>query len=167
MDRVARYLAQIAAYGLFAGVVGYFSDTPAYVHHNPEKALIKLSFSHAGEHKGECRRRTPEELAALAPNMRRPFDCPRERVPLMVELVMDGELIYRGVLPPAGLAGDGASTVYQRFPVAPGRHRLIARLRDSRREQGFDHEHKQIVELRPRQNFVIDFRPQTGGFRFL
>ncbi len=167
MDRMVRYLAQILMYGLFAAVVGYFSDTPAYVHHDPDKALIRLSFSHAGEHKVECRRRTPEEIAALAPNMRRPFDCPRERIPLVVELVLDGELLYHGVLPPSGLAGDGASTVYQRFEVASGQHRLIVRLRDSRREQGFDYEREELVALRPRQNFVIDFRPQTGGFVFL
>lgn len=167
MARVTRYLAQIVAYGLFAGVVGYFSDTPAYVHHDPDKALIKLSFSHAGERKVACRRRTPEEIAALAPNMRRPFDCPRERVPLVVELVLDGKLLYHGVLPPSGLAGDGASTVYQRFEVAPGRHRLMVRLRDSRRGQGFDYQREEAVELRPRQNFVIDFRAQKGGFVFL
>ncbi len=157
---------QILLYAAFAAAVGYLSNSPAYVHHDPDKALIKLSFSHAGEHKGGCRRLTPEEIAALPPNMRRPMDCPRERVPLVVELEVDGELLFRGSAPPSGLAGDGASTVYQRFPVAPGDRTLTVRMRDSNREAGFDYTESTRVELVPSQNFVIDFQPQQGGFVF-
>jgi hypothetical protein len=86
---------------------------------------------------------------------------------LLVELAVDGELLYRDWLPPSGLAGDGTSTAYERFVVAPGRHVVTARLRDSRRELGFDYEHEQVVELVAGQNLVIDFRADTGGFRFL
>ncbi|NIR29894.1 MAG: hypothetical protein GWN84_11395 [Gammaproteobacteria bacterium] len=157
---------QILLYAAFAAVVGYLSSSPAYVHHDPDKALIKLSFSHAGEHKGECRRLTPEEIAELPPNMRRPMDCPRERVPLVVELEMDDALLYRGTAPPTGLASDGASTVYERFPVVPGDHTLTVRMRDTNRETGFDYTKSTHVDLVPRQNFVIDFQPQQGGFVF-
>ena len=55
---------------------------------------------------------------------------------------------------------------HQRFAVQPGRHVLTARLRDSEREQGYDYEREQEIELVPRQNFVIDFRAETGGFVF-
>jgi hypothetical protein len=160
-------LGQAIAYAVFAGVVGYLAASPAYTHLDPGLALIKLSFSHAGKHQGECRQRTPEELAKLAPNMRRPLDCPRGRLPLRVELVLDGELLYRGELPPSGLAGDGASMAYSKFPVAPGRHHLAARLRDSDRSAGYDYEKEAEITLHPRQNFVIDFRPALGGFLFL
>lgn len=154
------------AYLLFALLIGYFSAAPVYVHVDPDKAVIKLSFSHAGARKEECRRLNPEEIARLAPNMRRPFDCPRERVPLLVELVMDGRVLYRASLPPSGLAGDGAASVYQRFTVESGGHKLIARLRDSRRTEGFDYEGRAEAQLDPGQNFVIDFRAETGGFVF-
>jgi hypothetical protein len=65
------------------------------------------------------------------------------------------------------LAGDGASTAYQRFTVEPGRHTLVARLRDSARSEGFDYEGSVDVELRPAQSFVVDFRADTGGFVFM
>ncbi len=167
MTRPFQLLGQAIAYALFAGVIGYFSTSPAYTHLDPGLALIKLSFSHAGQHKGECRQRTPEEIANLPPNMRRPMDCPRERLPLLVEIVLDGELLYRGELPPSGLAGDGAATAYRKFSIAAGKHHLMARLRDSDRSTGYDYEQAADITLHPRQNFVIDFRPALGGFLFL
>lgn len=167
MIKVTRYIGQFIAYALFALVVGYFATQPAYTHLDPDKALIKLSFSHAGAHRQECRQLTQEELNRLPPNMRRPMDCPRERRPLLVELELDGEILYRDELPPSGLAGDGASTAYRKFPVAAGSHQLVARLRDSRREEGFDYVKSAEVTLAPQQNFVIDFRPEFGGFLFL
>jgi len=85
----------------------------------------------------------------------------------VVEVELDGALLYHDLLPPTGLAGDGESTVYRRFVVAPGAHVLTARLRDTRREQGYDHEHTERVELSAGQNFVIDFSLARGGFEFL
>jgi hypothetical protein len=161
-----RIILQLPFYLAFAAPLAYFSHLPPYVHQDPERALIKLSFSHAGEHKEECRRLTAEELAALAPNMRKPISCKRERLPLLVEIVMDGELLYRASLPPAGLAKDGESTVYKRFSVAVGTHALTARLRDSRRPEGFDYELNGEVLLKPQQNFVITFNADTGEFIF-
>jgi len=166
MASITRFIGQAIAYALFAGVIGYFATAPAYTHLAPGKAVIKLSFSHAGEHREECRRLTQEELNRLAPNMRRPMDCSRERLPLLVELVLDGERLYHAELPPAGLARDGASTAYRRFPVAAGHHHIELRLRDSRRPDGFDYERSADITLAPQQNFVVDFRPELGGFLF-
>lgn len=166
MPRPYQYIGQLVAYALFALAVGYFATQPAYTHLGPDEALIKLSFSHAGAHVQECRKLSQEELEQLPPNMRRPTECPRERVALLVELELDGKILYRDTLPPSGLSGDGASTAYQTFPVRAGTHQLVARLRDSRREEGFDYEQAADVSLAPQQNFVIDFRPERGGFLF-
>ena len=167
MRQLIGIVLQALFYIGFMAVVGYFSTRPAYTHQDPSLALVKLSFSHAGERKEDCRQLSPEEIANLAPNMRRPMKCGRERVPLHVELLLDGRMIYSAELPPSGLAGGGESSAYQRFPVPPGTHRLTARLRDTRREHGFDHERTETVTLSPRQNFVIDFKADTGGFTFL
>lgn len=167
MTRVFQYLGQALAYALFAAFIGYFATQPAYTHIDPATAMIKLSFSHAGDHKVECRRLTQEELNAIAPNMRRLQDCPRERLSLLIELQLDGELLYRDRLPPSGLASDGASTAYRKFIVDTGTHRLTARLRTSRRTEGFDFEKTAEITLAPAQNFVIDFRPELGGFLFM
>jgi len=167
MTRVLQYLGQAFAYALFAAFVGYFATQPAYTHTDPGNALIKLSFSHAGDHREECRKLTQEELNAIAPNMRRLQECSRERLPLLIELQLDGELLYRDELPPSGLAHDGASTAYKKFTVEAGTYRLTARLRTSRRSEGYDFEKTADVTLEPAQNFVIDFRPEMGGFLFM
>ncbi|NOR19696.1 MAG: hypothetical protein GQ538_06365 [Xanthomonadales bacterium] len=166
MTRFVQLLGQVIAYSLFAVVIGYFSTRPAYTHHDPDKAIIKISFSHAGAHVEPCTRLTQEELNLLPPNMRVPTSCPRARVPLLLEALVDDELIYHEELPPSGLASDGTSTVYARFPVESGQHRLVVRLRDSRRVTGFDYEKSGNITLQPQQNFVIDFRPELGGFLF-
>jgi hypothetical protein len=165
MAKPLGYIGQGAVYLLLALGIGYFSDRPAHTHFPPNLALIKLSFAH-GAQKEDCRRRTDEELAKLPPNMRRPMVCARERLPITVELLLDGEPLYQAVLPPTGLAGDGPSRAYQRFAVAPGRHELSARLRDTDRAEGFDFERTAVVELAPAQSLAIDFRAEMGGFVF-
>jgi len=162
-----RLILQAMIYALAAAGLISFSGGPAYTHLDPGLALVKLSFSHAGERKEDCRTLTPDEIAALPPNMRRPESCGRERVPLRVELDMDGKALLRADLPPSGLAGDGVGTVYHRFPVTTGRHEFAARLRDSRRGDGFDYERSAVLMLAPQQNLAIDFQPDAGGFLFL
>ena len=167
MSSVLRAFAQIALYAAFGAVVVAFSAFPPYTRIDSDSAVIKLSFSHAGALREPCRTLSAEELAALAANMRSGVDCPRERVPVVVELEIDGERVYRAVLSPSGIAGDGSSSVYERFEVPTGPHRIRVRLRDTVRESGFDHEGAAEVRLAARQSFVIDFRAELGGFRFL
>lgn len=167
MASPARLLGQALAYAAFAAVVGYFSASPRYTHLESGMGVIRLSFSHAGERRQPCRRYSQEELEQLAPNMRRPLDCQRERVPLRIELELDGEVVYRDLLAPSGLAKDGASTAYRTVAVPAGSHHIAVRMSDSRRENGFDWQHEATVEIAPRQNFVIDFNARTGGFKFL
>ena len=161
-----KYLLQALAYVAFIVVVGFLSVAPRYQHADPDKAVIKIAFSHAAERKEPCRQLTPEEIARLAPNMRRPTQCGRERLPVLVELEMDGEVIYRAEEIATGLWNDGPSTIYRKFTVAPGTYELVARLRDKRDTVGFDYEQQATVELTAGQNFVVGFRSETGGFRF-
>ena len=161
-----RFVLQALVFAAIMATVGFFSTSPSYEHMDPDHALIKLAFSHATAPIEECRQLTQEELNKIAPNMRRPTECPRERVPMTVEVYLDDELLYRAEHQATGLWKDGPATVYQRFVVPPGRYRLLVRLRDSRRDQGFDYEHSEEIELAPQQNFVIGFRPAIDGFTF-
>ena len=165
MTQALRFLAQALLYVPFMALIGYFSTGPAYRHLDPGEALVRLSFSHAGAGVSECRRRTPEELAKLPPNMRAPLDCPRERSPVTVELEMDGELVYRVVAAPSGLRRDLASTVYWRRAVPAGAHRFTARLKD-RREGDFNYVREIAVTIEPGRVLVIDFNAAQGGFIF-
>lgn len=160
-----RYLVgQFIAFTLFAIGIGYFSNKPSYTHHDPDLAQIKLSFSHSSQRKEKCRYLTPEEIAALAPNMRRPTDCPRERVPVFVELQLDNQTLIKKSYSPTGFAKDGSTSVYEKISISPGQHNLTVRLRDSIREDDFDYEDNVTINLFSQQQFVIDFR--DGKFVF-
>lgn len=166
MPRPLAYLGQVAVYGAIALVLGYFSTRPAYDHFPEDEAQIVLSFSHIGQRAAPCRKLTREEIAEIAANMRRTEVCGRERVPLYVELLLDGKPLFAAGVTPTGLSNDGAAQVHERFTVAPGRYELVARLRDSARAEGFDYERGVAVELAPGQSFVVDFRSEFGGFLF-
>ncbi len=163
MARPLSWMGQALLYALFALIIGYFSTSPPYRHLPPDQALIKLSFSHQGKLVAECRKRTPEELAKLAPNMRAPLDCQRERSPVTVEIDLDGSPAYRHVAKPSGLSKDGASTVYHRFPVSAGDHRLEIRLKDDVRAKSFNYRREEILTLKPGKVLVIDFNQEAGG----
>ena len=166
LKNILRYSGQALFYGLFVAFIGYFSVAPAYVHFPPDQALVKVSFSHAGQPLEECRVRTAEELEKLPPNMRIPVVCGRERSPVLFELELDGQPLYRAELAPAGLARDGASTLYRRFPVPAGSHRFHARLKDSVHVADFNYAKEAEVNVVPGQVFVIDFNARAGGFVF-
>jgi hypothetical protein len=163
MHKAASIAGQVVLYALFAATIGFFSSYPRYQHLPPDQALLKLSFSHPGQLVSECRRRTQEELAALAPNMRNSLDCPRRRSPVTVELALDGSELARREISPAGLSRDGPSTVYARFPVPAGSHRLSVKLNDSVREPGFKYTRSEDLDIRPGQVVVVDFNAEKGG----
>lgn len=165
MKNAVRYVAQALLYVPLMAILGYFSTSPAYTHMASDEALVRLSFSHAAQRLGECRERSPEELAKLAPNMRSATVCPRERSAVTVELEMDGKLLYHVVAPPSGLTRDGASTVYRRLPVSAGKHHFVARLRD-KAEGDYNHVKDATVDLAPGRVLVIDFIAGQGGWLF-
>lgn len=163
IQKPAAWIGQGLLYALFALVIGVFSTWPTYRHLPADQALIKLSFIHHGKRVAECRTLSPAELAKLPPNMRAPLQCSRERVPVVVELDIDGARMLRLVAAPSGLSRDGASAVYQRLPVTAGKHRIAVRLKDSVGDAGFDYSRDESVTLDPAQVLVIDFDAEKGG----
>lgn len=157
---------QALFYGLFAVIIGYFSTSPDFTHIEPGRSLIKLSFSTQGEPVGECRERTPEELAKLAPNMRAARICPRERSPIRVNIALNGEPLFEGVAQPSGLSKDGASTIYKRFEVPAGEHLISVKMNDNVRIPDFNHVREEKMTLKPAQILVIDLRKDRGGIFF-
>ncbi|MFQ5634864.1 MAG: hypothetical protein ACE5G3_06000 [Gammaproteobacteria bacterium] len=155
-------IAQALAYVAFAAGIGYLSASPTYRHADPAQAVISVVISHPTQRIGECRKMTQEELAEVALNMRRPEECPRARHKLYLELLLDDELLFSGAAEPSGLWNDGPASIYGKFPAEAGAGRLVARLRDSGRDSGFDYERGAQIELRPRQNFVVDFTTLNG-----
>ena len=94
MSRARRIPA--AGYRLYAVCclrIVWFATRPAYQYGDAAKAEIKLSLSHATNRVAPCVPLTQEQIAELAANMRRTEACERERLPLVIELHIDGERI--------------------------------------------------------------------------
>ena len=125
-----------------------------------------MSLSHAAERVEPCVQLTQEEIAELAANMRRTETCERERLPLVLEVDIDGETVVGIEAEPSGLWNDGPASIYERFEVAPGEHVVAARLRDTARTNGWDYETTETVDLLPGRYFTITFRSENGGFNF-
>lgn len=166
MARPVHLLGRALAFALFAGVIGYFSASPKYRYAPAGEALLRLAITQPGAIVGECRKLSEAELAQLAPNMRRPVKCPRERSPLAVQVELDGEVLLDQTLPPSGLSRDGVSTVYRRFPVTAGVHRLQVKLNDDVAVRGFNFHRSETLELKPGQIVTIDFSREHGGILF-
>jgi hypothetical protein len=166
MPNLLQYAGQAAIYGAAALLVGYFATEPPYQQFPQGEAQVKLSFAHGAARKEACRRLTAKELARESSSMARPNTCARERVNVHVQLQIDDRIIYDAHLEPAGLAGDGPARTYRKFTVAPGKHTIVARMRDSRGEGPFDYVTTRETRLEPGQNLAIDFKADTGGFVF-
>jgi len=166
LARPIRWSGQAVAYAALVASVGLLATRPAYTYLADDHALLKLSFSHAGQPLKPCRRYTPEELAKTPFSERKATSCERGRWPVYVELDLDGRSVYRGMHEPAGLWNDGPSAVYARFEVPAGRHHVVARLRDNGATSGFTAIAERDIELTPGENFVVDYRAGEGGFVF-
>ena len=163
MHKALRFIGQALAYAAFAAAIGLFATWPAHRLLEPDQALLRLSFSHPGKVSNECRKRTPEELAKMQPQMRTPLDCQRERSPVQVRVVLDEHVLVDRSVAPAGLSHDGASSVYWRTPIPAGSHRIAVTLRDDARADAPVFSRDATLDVKPGPVVLIDFKPEQGG----
>ena len=159
-------VVQALLYVVFAVFIGYLSIAPAYRYADPELAVIKLSLSHAADRVEDCVKLTPQEINERALAGKPISECGRERLPLTIELEIDGVIVFRDEPRPSGLWSDGPASVYERIEVEAGPHTITARLRDSGRDTGWDYSYTDEVDLRSGRYFTITFRAENGGFRY-
>ncbi len=164
MAKPAAIVGQIILYGAFAAFIGYFATAPTYKQIPDDVALIKLSMSHLGSR--ECRKRTPEELAKLPPNMRAPLDCPRGRSDTRIVVELDDKPYYEVIMHPTGLSRDGVGTVYKRFVLKAGTYKLGVKMNDNLVNPGYTYIKEEQITLKPAQVLVIDYNPDQGGLFF-
>lgn len=164
MANAMRFALQALNYAIFMTLVWYFSFSPPFRQLAPDQAVITLAFAHAGERRKECRTLGPEELANLPPNMRLQMDCPRERSPITVDLLLDGKPAIEEVANAPGLYEDQGVDVYRSVKVSAGEHHLKVTMNDSVRIEGSTHTHEQTVTLAPAQLLVVDFDSDTHKF---
>ena len=163
MRDAGRWLMQALLYGAFALAVGVFSSWPPFHQLEPQQALLRLSLLHPGAPMHDCRERSAEELAKIAPHMRATLDCPRERSPVHVRVTLDDRALIDETYAPSGLARDGAAAAYRRIPIPAGAHRVGVSVNDDARHADVFHTAEQAVQLAPGQVVLIDFDPRQGG----
>jgi hypothetical protein len=166
MKRIVRLSMQALAYLVFAAPIAYFASMPSYRYAEADLTSIKLSIVHTTERVKPCVPLTQEQIAALAANMRRAESCERERLPLYVELDVDGRTVIKSTSLPSGLWRDGHASVYQRVDVPGGKHNIAVRIRDSARSAGWDYEQSTTADLQAGRYFTVTFRSETGEFVF-
>ncbi|MGL4563818.1 MAG: hypothetical protein ACRCVD_00870 [Halioglobus sp.] len=162
MADAARYLGQALLYALFFLPIAYFTQQPVYRTLAEDMAELKIAVRHAGKTIGAC---TPVAAGVYTPlpgDKQRPEICPRERSPLQLELLLDGKTLYRATVPASGLHNDGVSSIYRRFAIPAGSHRLQLRMNDDVAQTDYPWVLDQEVELRPAQVMVASFKE---GFR--
>lgn len=164
MNKVMRYALQAFNYILFMAMVWYFSVNPPYHQLDSEQAVVALAFSHVAELREPCRKLTQEELLKLAPNMRLPMECPRERSPITIALYLDDKLVTRQVIEAPGLHNDQGIDLFHRVKVASGDHRLLVWINDDVKVNGPTYKFEQTISLQPEQQLVVDFDAGSGGF---
>ena len=161
-NKYLRYLLQAFNYTIFMALIWYFATSPSVRVIEDDEAMITVAFAHAGETREECRRLSQEELMKLPPNMRKPEDCPRERSPIIIEAMLDGNVIYSKTMLPPGIFNDGSVNIYYNSKVPAGKHTFEVKMDDSVRKPGFNHEFEQDININPQQILLVDFDPLTG-----
>ncbi|MDT8321156.1 MAG: 4Fe-4S binding protein [Xanthomonadales bacterium] len=164
LSKPARWALLTLAYAAFLAPVAVFSVWPRFGLLDDGEAMVSLSFSYDGQRIGECRQLTQEELQKLPPNMRKPIDCPRERMPVRVLFTADGRPLYEATLQPTGLWGDGSANVYQRLTLSAGQTELFIGLNERGEAEGFDHTLRQVVDLAPGQHVVVEYDERDEAF---
>ena len=167
MDNIKPLLLQALLFTLFVATLGYFSNSPAYQRYAADDAMIKLSLRHAGQILGECRQRSAEELAQLQATMRVAKICPRERSPLTLEMLINGQTVFAKTLPPRGLHKDGLSSVYFRHQLKAGKIKLQVRMKDHQRQENFAYQLDRTINLQRGQILVVDFDAEKRQFILL
>jgi hypothetical protein len=150
---------------LFGGLIVLFSAAPTYHPLAPDEALIRLVLSHAGQLLGECKQRSPTELARLPANMRVEVVCPRERAPVRIRVEIDDRVFIDETHPPRGIARDGAVLVHRRLPIKSGSHRVRVLVADGANAGEFRFVREESVNLAHGELLTLDFDREGIHFR--
>ena len=114
-----RSVAVVFSAGLLA-LVAAGSGAPQGV--DADHAVLRLGWRLAGQVRERCRDLTSAELASRPVHMRRPRECVTEPLTYDLTAAVDGRIIARNRVRPAGLRGDRPLSVEEEFDIRPGPH---------------------------------------------
>jgi hypothetical protein len=87
-----------------------------------DHGVLRLGWRLAGQARERCRELTAEELAARPAHMRLPRECVSEPLAYDLTATVDGSVVARRRVRPAGLRGDRPLSVEEDLVVRPGEH---------------------------------------------
>lgn len=87
-----------------------------------DHGVLRLGWRLAGQARERCRELTAEELAARPAHMRLPRECVSEPLAYDLTATVDGSVVARRRVRPAGLRGDRPLSVEEDLAVRPGEH---------------------------------------------
>jgi hypothetical protein len=131
---------------LVALATAYYSDLPVYRIHDDGETELKLVVRHSGTLLEACRTLSTSELDQLAPNMRKPTSCPREKSPMTIELTINELPPYVATIVPSGLHNDGVLALYKSFNLKHGPVRIRLRSKEDSHQQAFAPRFDQVIE---------------------
>jgi len=156
MKQLARHAGQLAAWALFLVVIAAFAAGPAFSPVPEGHGELKISMAHLAERIEPCRQLTEEERQALPPTRRVTEVCERGRVPTLVRVRLDGELVIDRRVRAAGWQEDGRAYLLEFQPLPAGQYQLELSLRDSPRAQGYDMQRRFQLALEPGDSALLE-----------
>lgn len=156
MTAALRVALQAVAWLALAALVGVFAQGPAFAPVPAGHGELKFSLAHLTDRLEPCRQLTEEERQALPPTRRVREICERQRVPALIELRLDEQLLLRDSVRPVGLHSDGRAYLLKRWQLPAGTYTLDLALRDSPREDGFDYVDRFRLQLRPGDSALLE-----------
>ncbi|MBF0276297.1 MAG: cytochrome b N-terminal domain-containing protein [SAR324 cluster bacterium] len=101
----------------------------------------------------------------LSSNLVSAILCPRERVPIRLQIMVDGKMALQKSFAPAGLSNDGLTYVAHEMKISSGTHKIQVQMLDSNdptRKQGIDF--ITDIDVQDNQIVFIDFNEEQDKF---
>jgi hypothetical protein len=131
-----------------------FSVGPYFSPAHPDAGLV-VTFKLAGDEANEA-----EEIETGLDHMRG-LKARTRRLPVRIQVLVDGEVVHEQAHEPRGVRGDSASVGIVELPVRPGTRRVVVRL--GHEAEGWQHIEERDVEFVEGRRRVLRYE---GGFRW-
>jgi ferredoxin/coenzyme F420-reducing hydrogenase delta subunit len=155
-----RWAAGLLLAALFSAATWLGSDLPYRDVPSAGSELV-VSFNHHGL-VAVPSQLTHSEIEKRLPHMRAQVSVSRERVPVRLRVLVDGQVRHQQAYIAKGLSKDGPSVGLLRLPVDSGTHSIAVDLGDTADATEWDHHWKGDLEFRQDRVRVILFDTQHG-----
>lgn len=142
MMKPAHIAIQLLVWAVLGLVVLALADGPSFDPLPAEHGQLTLAVAHLSERVEPCRQLSEAERMDLPPTRRVSEVCERARVPVRIELVVNGRTLLARKFQPSGFHDDGRIYLVEAWPLPAGDYRaeltLTGRTEDSSHHEIFE-----------------------------